>query len=151
MNKDLKLSESGRALIKDKEVFSSTWYLCPAKKMTIGWGHVKESGDNFNHIDENRGNELLDWDCKEAIDCIKKYVKVPLTQNQFDALVVFVFNIGIGAFQTSTVLRKLNAGDLLGSAKGFALFNKITVKGKKQVCNGLVKRRAEEAALFLKL
>ncbi len=118
--------------------------------MTIGWGHVKEQGDKFNVITPAQGQELLIKDCKKAIDCINSKVTYSLTENQFSALVVFVFNIGITAFSTSTLLKKLNAGLLDQAASQFDVWNKITVKGKKEVSNGLIFRRAQEKALFLK-
>ncbi len=71
-------------------------------------------------------------------------VKVPLTQNQFDALVSFAYNIGAGAFRDSTALRKINAGDLAGGAEAMKLFN----KSDGQVVQGLVNRRNDEVRLF---
>jgi lysozyme len=146
----LNINEEGIKLLKSKESYSAVWYLCPAKKMTIGWGHVKEQGDKFNVITPAQGQELLIKDCKKAIDCINSKVTYSLTENQFSALVVFVFNIGITAFSTSTLLKKLNAGLLDQAASQFDVWNKITVDGKKEVCNGLTFRRAQEKALFLK-
>jgi lysozyme len=146
----LNINEEGLKLLKSKESYSAVWYLCPAKKMTIGWGHVKEQGDKFNVITPAQGQELLIKDCKKAIDCINSKVTYSLTENQFSALVVFVFNIGITAFSTSTLLKKLNAGLLDQAASQFDVWNKITVKGKKEVSNGLIFRRAQEKALFLK-
>jgi lysozyme len=61
---------------------------------------------------------------------------VPLTQNQFDALVSLVFNIGGGAFRKSTLLKKLNAGDIQGAADQFLVWNKGTVNGKRVVLRG---------------
>lgn len=150
MNNWLNLGIAGTELLKRKESFSPTWYLCPAKKMTIGWGHVKEQGDNFNVVDKAKGEELLRHDCKEALDCVRKHVTYELNQNQFDALVVFTFNIGIGAFPGSTLLKQLNLGNLDKAAAQFDVWNKIR-KGKVMVvCDGLTIRRAEEKALFLK-
>jgi LysM repeat protein/GH24 family phage-related lysozyme (muramidase) len=71
-------------------------------------------------------------------------VKVPLTQNQFDALVSFAYNIGEGAFRDSTVLRRINTGDLAGGAEAMKLFN----KSGGQVLQGLVNRRNDEVRLF---
>src|SRR5690606_2615038 len=67
---------------------------------------------------------------------------------QFDALVSLAFNIGIGAFSGSSALRELNAGRIANVPAKMQLWNKITVGGKKVVSNGLVRRRAAEAALF---
>jgi len=75
---------------------------------------------------------------------VNRVVVVPLTQNQFDALVDFVFNLGSGNFQSSTLLRKLNAGDYAGAAEQFPLWN----HSNGQVIAGLTKRRLAEQALF---
>lgn len=144
------INKEGIKLLKTKESFSPTWYLCPAGKMTIGWGHVKEPIDKFNSIDVAKGEALLLWDCKDVIDCINEKVTYPLTDNQFSALAVLVFNIGTGGFSGSTLLKKLNAGLIEAAANQFDVWNKETVKGKKVVCNGLTLRRAQEKALFLK-
>jgi hypothetical protein len=74
---------------------------------------------------------------------------VELNQNQFDALVSFSYNAGIGALQQSTVLRKTNKKNFKGAASAFKLWNKATVKGKKVVLRGLTDRRAREATLFM--
>ena len=146
----MNINDEGLRLLKSKESYSAVWYLCPAKKMTIGWGHVKQQGDDFNIIDPAKGLELLLGDCKKAMDCIKSKVTCPLTENQFSALVVFVFNVGVTGFSTSTLLKKLNAGSIAEAAKQFDVWNKITANGKKEVCYGLSVRRAQEKALFLK-
>lgn len=77
---------------------------------------------------------------------VNDLVKVPLSQNQFDALVSLVYNIGTGAFAGSTLLKKLNAKDYAGAADQFLVWN----KGGGKVLKGLVRRRADERALFLK-
>jgi hypothetical protein len=74
-------------------------------------------------------------------------VKVPLTQNQFDALVSLVYNIGQTAFSNSTLLKKLNAKDYQGAADQFLRWN----KGGGKVMKGLVRRREAERALFLEV
>jgi LysM repeat protein len=75
---------------------------------------------------------------------VAENVKVPLTQNQFDALVSFAYNIGEGAFLDSTALRKINAGDYAGGAEAMKLFN----KSGGEVIQGLVNRRNDEVRLF---
>jgi lysozyme len=151
MNNWLNIGIEGLALLKRKESFSSTWYLCSAKKVTIGWGHVKEAGDNFNTVDAAKGEQLLKLDVKEAADAVKRWVTYELNQNQFDALTVLVFNIGVNAFRKSTLLKKLNFGKLQEAANQFDVWNKETVDGVKKVSRGLTIRRAEEKALFLKV
>jgi lysozyme len=88
----------------------------------------------------------LKEDLADFSNRIKKYIKVPLTANQFSACVSLSYNIGDGAFSRSSVLEYINAKDFANAAKSFALWN----KGGDKVLPGLVKRRAEEASLFLK-
>ena len=80
-----------------------------------------------------------------VVDLVNKIVKVPLTQNQFDALCDLVYNIGSGAFSKSTLLKKLNGKDYAGAASEFVKWN---MAGGK-VLSGLTKRREEEKKLFL--
>ncbi|WP_459661291.1 lysozyme [Acinetobacter calcoaceticus] len=77
---------------------------------------------------------------------VNDYVKVPLTQNQFDALVSLTYNIGSGAFNNSTLLKRLNKSDYQGAADQFLVWNKAGGK----VVKGLVRRREAERSLFLK-
>lgn len=87
----------------------------------------------------------LKEDCLVAELTIGANVKVPLSQNQFDALVSFIFNLGSAKFEGSTLLKKLNAGDYAGAADEFGKW--VNAGGRKLA--GLVKRRAAEKALFL--
>lgn len=77
---------------------------------------------------------------------INKLVTVPISQNQYDALVSLSYNVGTGAVAKSTVLKRLNKGDFVGASEAFKLFNKVN----KKPVNGLTQRRASEASLFLK-
>jgi GH24 family phage-related lysozyme (muramidase) len=88
---------------------------------------------------------LLAIDLQKFEKCINDNVKKPLTQNEFDALVSFVFNVGTGAFEKSSMLKLLNSGHMPLAAGQFDRW--IYAKGK--VLNGLKKRRAAEKALFL--
>ena len=88
---------------------------------------------------------LRDHSIKTYEDAVTQAVKVPLNQNQFDALVSFAYNVGVGALKQSTALRKLNAGDYASAADALTMWTKR--KGK--VLAGLVRRRKEERALFL--
>ena len=88
---------------------------------------------------------LRDHSIKTYEDAVTQAVKVPLNQNQFDALVSFAYNVGVGALKQSTTLRKLNAGDYASAADALTMWTKC--KGK--VLAGLVRRRKEERALFL--
>ncbi|MBI4939458.1 MAG: glycoside hydrolase family protein [Actinobacteria bacterium] len=128
-------------------------YKDPAGVPTIGYGTtVYPTGGRVrlgDTISAGEAREFIAFDVARFADAVSKAVKgVPLNQNQFDALVSFTYNIGLGAFQDSTMLKKLVAKDATGAAKEFPRWNKATVKGVKQVLPGLVKRRAAERALF---
>lgn len=90
--------------------------------------------------------EYLQHDLKSFEKTVNESVKVPLSQNQFDALVSLAYNIGSTAFKNSTLLKKLNAKDYSGAADQFLVWN----KGGGKVLKGLVRRREAERALFLK-
>lgn len=108
----MKTSEKGIDLLKILEEgkgFSSKSYICSAGKRTIGYGHVILPDDNIiEPITEDQAEDILEKDVNVAENAINKYVKVPLTQNQFDALVCFVFNVGKTNFKTSTLLKFIN-------------------------------------------
>lgn len=87
---------------------------------------------------------LLKEDTRTAEKAVQRLVKVPVTQEQFDSLVSFTFNVGAGNLASSTLLRKLNAGDCWGAAAEFPRWN----KARGQVLPGLVKRRADERIAF---
>ena len=94
-------------------------------------------------------NELrLREDLRAAEADVKRYVTVPLTQGQYDALVSFVFNLGAGNFRSSTLLKKLNQGHYNDCPEQIMRWNKARVDGKLTVLNGLTRRRAAEAAIF---
>jgi lysozyme len=101
-------SQNAINLIKSKESFSPIPYPCPSKVWTIGFGHAILPNEHFTVITEEQGEQLLLQDMSIAANCINQNVKVPLTQNQFDAMVSFVFNIGCDAFLKSTMLELLN-------------------------------------------
>lgn len=133
-------------MIKDSEALRLTSYLpTPNDRWTIGWGHTSNVTEGMV-ITEVQAEAFLRSDLGWAEDAVNAKVKVGLTQHHFDALVSFVFNIGAGAFSSSTLLRKLNAGDYAGAANEFPRWNKQ--KGK--VLGGLVTRRAMEMEYFLR-
>lgn len=118
-------------------------------KITIGIGHAIKPGEVFpEKITAEFARELLKKDLQSAKNAILKYVKVPLSQNQFDALGVFIFNIGGGAFASSTLLKKLNEKDYEGASKEFVRWNKGRVKGNLVEMPGLTRRRLAEQKLF---
>lgn len=142
----MKTSDSGIALIKHFEGFRRTPYLCAGGKWTVGFGHVIRSFETFSKITEEQAENILKDDLIHAENAVNALITVPLTQNQFDALASLTFNIGRENFLTSTLLKKLNAGDVTGAAAEFKKWRKSAGK----VLPGLVRRRAAETALFNK-
>lgn len=153
----MKTSDSGVALICGHEGFVPRAYddfrpryeLKPGDAvkgtLTIGYGHTGPDVKIGQTITEAQGRELLRSDLAAAEKDVTNAVHVPMKQHEFDALVSFVFNVGGTNFRKSTLLKKLNAGDRAGAAQQFAVWN----KSKGQVLQGLVRRRAAEAKLFL--
>lgn len=144
----MRTSNKGLDLIKRHEGLKLTAYKCPAGIWTIGYGHTHQvkKGDV---IDQDMANEFLKKDVRHAQSTIEKHVIVELDQNQFDALVSFIFNIGSGKFITSTLLKMLNKANYSGAGNQFGRWNKARVKGVLKPLRGLTKRRADEAELFL--
>lgn len=142
------LSLKGENLIKSYEKLKLKPYEDAVGVKTIGYGHTGE-GTNKDSITIEEANQLLQKDVIKAENAISRLVKVELTQNQHDALVSFIFNSGVGGFKSSTLLKKLNAGDYEAAANEFPKWKYGTVDKKKVVLNGLVKRRKDEMNLFL--
>jgi len=138
------VSDKAIALIKDFESLRLKAYLCPAKVWTIGYGHTRNV-ERGQEITEAEAERLLRCDLVEFERDVNRLVRVPLTQNQYDALISFIFNNGAKEFSTSTLLRKLNTGDYTGAAKEFKRWK--FAKGKE--LPGLVRRRLLEERLFL--
>lgn len=150
----MEINEAGLALIKQFEGLALTAYRCPADVPTIGYGHTRTVTDahvrSGYRITEEAAEALLRDDLREAERAVEGHIQRPMTPNEFAAMVSLAFNIGAANFRSSSVARLFNDGDKVRSARAFELWNKITVSGKKVVSAGLVRRRAAEAALFLK-
>ena len=144
----MKISSTGLQLIQHFEGLFLRSYLCPANVWTIGYGHtgIRHNDGTVKRgqrITKARALELLEFDMNtKYVPDVERLVKVPINQNQFDALVSFHFNTG--ALGRSTLFRKLNAGDFKGAA---AEFNRWT-RGGGRVLPGLVRRRKSERHLF---
>ena len=115
----MQTSQKGLDLIKRFEGFSARPYTCPAGKLTIGYGHVIKPAENLTKINTEQAETLLRGDVGIAEACIKKNVKIELSQNEFDALTSFIYNIGSQAFEKSYLLRLLNAENREGAAGQF--------------------------------
>lgn len=148
----MQTSENGLVLIKKSEGFRGNAYPDPAtggKPYTVGYGTtVYPSGMPVklgDKVTEQQADAYLRNDVKNFEAAVSKAVKVKLTQGQFDALVSFTYNVGPANMASSTLIKKLNAGDLNGAADEFPRWNKAAGK----VMAGLTTRRAAERALFL--
>ena len=138
------INDAGLDIIKKSENCFLKAYRCPAGIPTVGWGCT---GPDIN-MGTVWTQEEADKRLREHLDlteqCVERHVEVPISDNAFSALVALVYNIGCGAFSGSTLLRKLNAGDMAGAQTEFKRWN----KSRGAVLNGLTTRRAAEAELF---
>lgn len=142
----MRISTQGLKLIEQFEGFCSTVYKDTSGIPTIGYGHRIQPGESFpNGITRPQAEALLLRDAASAEESVTNLVKVPLNQDQFDALVDFVYNLGAGRLAASTLLRDLNAGHYILAAAQILLWDH---SGNK-VSPGLKRRREAEAHLFL--
>lgn len=139
----MKISGRGLALIKEAEGLRLKAYRCPAGILTIGYGHTGSDVKSGQIITEAKADELLRNDVARFEDGVRKMAG-PITQGQFDALVSFALNLGLGKLMSSTLLKKHKAADYRGAAKQFLRWN----KAGGIILTGLTKRRAAEAALY---
>jgi lysozyme len=139
------ISEDGVNAIKQWEGCVLSAYRCSAGVPTIGYGHTKTAKMGMT-ITLEQAEMLLKQDLKEYVRAVNSLVSIPISQNQFDALVSFCFNVGISAFKHSTLLRLLNENNLNGT--GLAFGNWVFAGGRKLA--GLVNRRQFEREMFLK-
>lgn len=140
------VSDKGIALIREFEGLRLEAYPDPAtggEPYTIGIGHTGgvDPGDTCT---EEQAEEWLRDDCTAAEQAIDELVEAELSQNQRDALISLIYNIGAGNFKASTLLKLINAGNLEAAGKQFVRWNKAAGK----VMAGLTRRREAEAALW---
>jgi lysozyme len=148
-----KTSPKALELIKKSEGVVLKAYLCPAGIPTIGFGHTKTvtKADvrNGKTITAAEAELLLKADIAEFEKGVAKFVKVPLNDDQFGALVSFSFNLGIAAFASSTLLKRINSKASLASiGESLLQWNKARVSGVLKPLAGLTTRRKAEFALF---
>lgn len=142
----MNISQEGIRLIKNFEGFSPTPYGDIAGIMTIGFGHRIKKGEVFTQIDAGEGEEILKHDINASESALNQCLNVDVTQNQFDSLCSLVFNIGGAAFLKSTLLHKLNNGNIEGAADEFLRWDHAGGVESE----GLLKRRIAERELFLR-
>jgi len=140
----MKTSAKGVRLICEFEGFRANAYLDPVGIPTLGYGFIDgvSLGDTITQYEaqQRMGRELVKYERGVMQAC-----RVPVNQNQFDALVCFAFNVGVAGMASSSVIKALNRGDNKAAARAFGLWD----KAGGRVFAGLTRRRAAEAALFL--
>jgi lysozyme len=157
----MKTSAKAIEMIKHHEGVRQKPYRCPAKLWTVGVGHVMypEQGklkledrdkivlrpEDFRTFSMEEVNAILRSDLARFERGVLQYISVPLAQGEFDALVSFSFNVGLGTLQRSTLRQKLNRGDKEGAMESLMQYCKAGGK----VLRGLENRRKDERALFL--
>ena len=157
----MKTSDKAIELIRHHEGFRSKPYKCPASLWTVGVGHVLYPAQARMPIDERNRcvlaiedfrifsrkeiDEILKKDLQRFERGVLRYCPATTSQGQFDALVSFSFNLGLGTLQRSTLRQKHNRGDYDGAAEEFLKYT----KGGGKVLRGLVTRRKDERALYL--
>lgn len=145
----MRVSPAGLDLIKRWEGRRLKAYRDIAGIWTIGCGHTAAAGDPVPRsgmtITDDEAEDILRSDLRQYEDAVSRAIKLPVHQHQFDAMVSLCFNIGPAAFRKSTMVRRLNAGDIDGAAEALTWFNKA---GGQRV-QGLANRREAERALFL--
>lgn len=141
----MQISPNGLRFLMENEGVVLHIYRDAAGLPTIGCGHLIQKGENFtNGITHSQALDLLRDDLTRFEDVVNSKVTVDLTQNQYDALVAFSFNVGVGAFMKSTLLKKLNSGDYDAVPAQLRVWTKA---GGKTLA-GLVNRREKEIELW---
>lgn len=140
----MKINNKGLELLKRFEGCGLDAYKDLKGIWTIGFGHTGSEAYLGAKISMARALELLEHDLDQFEYGVERLVKVPLSSNQFSALVCFSYNIGLGALAQSTLLRKINNKDYVGASKEFSRWDKANGK----VVRGLVNRRKAEKDLF---
>lgn len=156
------MSQYGMDLLIESEGYEKHLYYDQAGLHTIGVGHLltpieRDTGyisingelvSVAGGLSEAQVKQLLAQDLMRFEQAVNDLVKVPLNQNQFDALVHFAFNVGVTAFERSTLLRALNSGNYLAVPEQMMRWKYVTVKGKRKVSKGLINRRVKEVNMW---
>lgn len=140
-----KTSDRGYSFLKYLEGCKLKAYQDGGGVWTIGFGHTGPDVYAGLAVDSHAAGRLLVSDANRAAKCITDNVRVPLLQHEFDALVSFTYNVGVGAFSRSTLLKRLNGGDRYAAANELLKYN----KDNGMIVGGLVNRRYKERGLFL--
>ena len=135
-------------LIASFEGFRTRAVRTPDGHWTLGFGHTATAREGLT-VTRTEAEDLLRWDLLPIVDTVRQVALTPLTQNQFDALISFAFNIGIENFRTSDVLKFLNQGQPVAAALSMHAWRRAAVNGRVLTIDALVRRRAAESAMFL--
>lgn len=146
----MRVNEAGLNIIKHYEGYSSSVYCCPAGRYTIGWGSTwddkgKAIQKTQSDISESYAEKLLLREIRHTDHAIAKLVTAELTENMYSSLTSFIYNVGSGNFQRSTLRMKLNRGWYEDAADELPKWR----KAGGRVLRGLVRRRKSERDLFL--
>lgn len=139
---NMKTSKAGADLIKQYEGLNLTPYICPAGKLTVGYGHTNSVSGTISELE---AEELLQKDLEQIEKQLEQRLTVKVNENQFSALVSFVYNLGITRFDNSTLKKLINQGKFKEAANEFPKW--VHAGGKK--LKGLEARREAEKKLFL--
>jgi lysozyme len=144
----LTASRAAFDLIASFEGFRTRAARAPDGHWTLGFGHTATAREGLT-VTRTEAEDLLRWDLLPIEDTVRQVALTPLSQNQFDALVSFAFNIGIENFRSSDVLKYLNQGQPVAAALSMHAWRRAHVNGRVLTIDALVRRRAVESALFL--
>ena len=147
----IEITDATISLVKKFEKFSSAIYPCLAGKLTVGYGHVVNDAEKVkykNGISPKEAEDLLKQDLQDAVNCLKRLIKVDLHPDNISALISLVFNVGCGEFASSKALKLINDKNL-EKAKIELFDSKLGfVRIGSKIIQGLVNRRAIEAKLW---
>jgi len=143
-----RVSRAAIELLKRFEGYRRHAAQLPDGRWTIGYGHTLTAREGAD-VSESDAEALLVYDLISVQHAVNENVYAPLSQNQFDALCSFAFNIGLDNFRRSQVLKRINAGAMVQAACAMELWRKADFEGERIVVDALVRRRAAEKALFL--
>lgn len=142
------VSRAAIELIKSFEGYRRKAAQLPDGRWTIGYGHTLTAREGAE-VSEADAEALLMYDLIQVAHAVNEHSYTPLTQNQFDSLCCFAFNVGVDNFRRSSVLRRVNEGQLLQAAAAMEMWRKADFEGERIVIDALVRRRSAEKTLFL--
>lgn len=147
------ISDYGKEMIQEHEGLRLQAYICPTGHLTIGWGHTGPDVTPGLVITRERAEQLLAEDIAKAGRGVARCIQAPLTQNQYDALVSFTFNLGEGRLAGSTLRRLINnnpSDETIGPEFNKWIYGVNPKTGIKEKVPGLIRRRDDEARHYYK-